>query len=358
MTPVSLSPIINAHVNSHVLLAIQRRYCYTVLGTQFFYITNSLLTHDLSQTMAQKAVLKESTSLKAGEAFQLLSVTKLHFASTNEAFEQGKLAYIARDYDRAVQLYTCALADLEADVKSVIHIHRAAAYEMLSKFDQAAQDGRDANTDKNAVQPDFYLTLGSALFLNNQLREAVAVYQRGAMTVPETHPRHNALVKSHRRALDFMEKRNQFMAHVLPFEVLSSILSKLSIRDRARLGMTCRFWNTYIFQKWPYMWHTIDTYKDLFGYPKRGARLIDAIRGDQVRKLYAQFDDPERHYYDFYEYNDEYDSDGMYVDNVTSKPADVGVAILDAMYNNGSSSWKHLKSLCAYHLVRFNKMMT
>ncbi|KAI8145986.1 hypothetical protein BJV82DRAFT_666536 [Fennellomyces sp. T-0311] len=289
--------------------------------------------------MAQSAYLHASALTKPGDAFRELSVTALNFTATNDAFEQAKHAYATGDYDQAVKLYTSALEALQTDLTSVIHVHRAAAYEMQDKFEQAAQDGLDANPHNTASQPDPYLTLGSALFLHGQLRESAATYKIGVNVVPKMHPQHGALVKKYQQTLAFIEKQNQLMAQLLPFEVISNILAKLSIKDRARVGMTCRFWNKYIFEKWPYMWETINTFTDLSGYPRRGAGLIDAIRGDQVRNLCAQFDDPEGFYYDLMGYNDEHDSDG------DSGERDLGTALIDAMYNGKPSSWKHINNL-------------
>ncbi|KAI8139368.1 hypothetical protein BJV82DRAFT_672648 [Fennellomyces sp. T-0311] len=243
--------------------------------------------------MAQSACLMPSP----GDAFRWLTVTTLNFATMNDAFEQGKHAFETHDYHQAVEHYTSALKALQQDLAAAIFVHRAVAYEMQGKYESAVDDGRAANPYQRATRADPYLTLGNALFLSNQLRESAAVYKHGAEIVPETCSRHDTLITKHRQVQNAMEKQNQFIYRLLPFEVLSRILSMLSIKDRATLAITCRFWNNYIFKKWSYMWETIDTRKDLPDYPEKGAALIEAIHGDQVRNLTVEFEDPMLRYF-------------------------------------------------------------
>ncbi|KAI8147288.1 hypothetical protein BJV82DRAFT_654046 [Fennellomyces sp. T-0311] len=165
-----------------------------------------------------------------------------------------------------------------------------------SKFEQAAQDGLDANPHNTASQPDPYLTLGSALFLHGHLRKSAATYKIGANVVPKMHPQHGALVKKYQQAVAFIEKQNQLMAQLLPFQVISSILAKLSIKDRARRnGRTYGRLSTHLRT-------CLDTHGKVLGVFTRSVVTRSGA--------YAQFDDLEGFYYSLVGYNDEHDSDG------------------------------------------------
>ncbi|KAI8140002.1 hypothetical protein BJV82DRAFT_672101 [Fennellomyces sp. T-0311] len=85
--------------------------------------------------------------------------------------------------------------------------------------------------------------------------------------------------------LDPVAEGQSHMLQLLPSEVISCILSELSLMDRGQLGMTCRFWNKHVFQIWPHMWQTVDANMDLFKCPDKYTSFFNAIRGDQVRNI-------------------------------------------------------------------------
>ncbi|KAI8136670.1 hypothetical protein BJV82DRAFT_661796 [Fennellomyces sp. T-0311] len=195
----------------------------------------------------------------------LPSLQMLNYNPTNESFEEGKRAFMARKYDDAVSHYTRALEALQADLSSVIFTHRAAAYEKQGRYDLAAEDNRVATLGSNTT---YYAP-------------------HSAKTTPQT----TSLTMRHGQPLTPVENRNQHLVHLLPPEVLSHILSDLSTKDCIHLGMTCRFWFDFMFHKWPRMWHTVNPGKDFrsFGLISSTRRYIKAIRAEQVRDLHLDF---------------------------------------------------------------------
>ncbi|KAI8136669.1 hypothetical protein BJV82DRAFT_675787 [Fennellomyces sp. T-0311] len=290
--------------------------------------------------MTQSAFLRPSELVKPGDTHSILTVTALKFGTVNEAFEEGKRAYAVQKYDDAVKHYTCALEALQTDLSSVIYVHRAAAYEMQSKYDLAAADGQEANPHNNAVCPDPYFAQANALYLNDQMHDAEIVFQRGAELVPKTFPQQNMLAVKYAQVSALKNNQNQHLSQLLPYEVLSRILSQLSIMDRAHLGMTCRFWNDYMFRKWPHMWHTVNLQKDFpgMGIDFVAETYLEAIDGTQVRELHLEFPDP-----DFDPYVDMYEGDNF--DEVESEQEDWGEPILDVM----DHEWSGVESLTMKH---------
>ena len=294
--------------------------------------------------MELPSFLRASAMVKPGDTHSSLTKTTLSLNATNEAFKLGKRAYAAQKYDDAIKHYTCALEALQADISSIIHVHRAAAYEMQNKYSLAVQDGKAANPDGNSTCSDPYFALANALFLNNQLSDAERVYQRGARAVPQTNPKWTAIALKHTQVLTYKENQNQLMVQLLPYEVLSEILLQLSIKERARLGMTCRFWYDYMFRKWPHMWHTVDLEDDFpfFTLNPITQAYLGAICGDQVKDLHLQFMDSQ--FDDSYsDYSDGYGR----CDHGSRAADDSGSVLLDYI----DKRWHGVESLSKLFLI-------
>ncbi|KAI9495717.1 hypothetical protein BDB00DRAFT_786227 [Zychaea mexicana] len=114
--------------------------------------------------MTQSVFFRPAPEVKPGDTHSVLTVATLKFGPANESVEKGKRAYADQKYDDVVKHYTCALDALQTDrSSSVIYGHRAAAYDMRSKYKLAVENGRAPNPDNNATCPDPYFALGNAL---------------------------------------------------------------------------------------------------------------------------------------------------------------------------------------------------
>ena len=149
---------------------------------------------------------------------------------------------------------------LRSEIESVILLHRANAYEMLSKYDRAAEDAKQANLTNNLTRPDPYLVFANTLLLQRRWHEATNIYKRGAIIVPNTYRQRTLLVDKYQHLTTFTQKYNQWIAEMLPYEVVSQILSYMSTTDRVQLASTCHFWRNFIHQQQQgasSLWHTI-----------------------------------------------------------------------------------------------------
>ncbi|KAI8147860.1 hypothetical protein BJV82DRAFT_309406 [Fennellomyces sp. T-0311] len=186
----------------------------------------------------QKIFMTPSTVFRASLGS---AATRLRFDATNAAFEEGKRAYAEQNFDEAVKHYACALEALETEILSVIHLHMAAVYE---KQNNLAPINRPVVT---------------------------------ATCRPET----------------LAPAENHQLVQLLPYEVLNCILSELSAKDCAQLGMTCRFWHDYIARKWPLMWSTVDPARHIAHSNVHNSLPLyfKAIHGKRVRKVHMVFPD-------------------------------------------------------------------
>ncbi|KAI7853639.1 hypothetical protein BDC45DRAFT_150162 [Circinella umbellata] len=199
------------------------------------------------------------TMAAPGASHAMLTLTKLDMTTTERAFEQGKQAYGLQNYSQAVDFYTHALELLRSELESVILLHRASAYEMLSKYDRAAEDAKQANPNNDLIRPDPYLVRANTLLLQRRWHEATNIYKRGAIIVSNTYRQRALLVDKYQQLTTFTQKYNQWIAETLPYEVVSQILSYMSTTDRVQLASTCNFWRNFIHQQQgaSSLWHTI-----------------------------------------------------------------------------------------------------
>ncbi|KAI8139968.1 hypothetical protein BJV82DRAFT_232973 [Fennellomyces sp. T-0311] len=249
-----------------------------------------------------------------GEAYLLQTRTKLDFGATESAFEQGRTAYATRDYTQAIQHYTRAVLALQSDLLSVIFLHRAAAYEMEKDYERSLQDCDCANPTDDSPVPDPYFQRANALLFQNKLWEAALTYVKGADMVPSTCPQRAELVKKRDQLMSVLERGtyqkgsfgntqqplqlpvpklpttvglpSQGRIGSLPSEVITLILSHMSVKSRVRLAMTCRYWHEFILCEWAEMWSTVDlTTNDLPIRSSAIQQFLRAVSPHQVRKL-------------------------------------------------------------------------
>ncbi|KAI9276871.1 hypothetical protein BDA99DRAFT_567774 [Phascolomyces articulosus] len=265
---------------------------FQALSTLYYFFLSSILSFFLFFPppfilfyMERSTFLKLPSLVQSGDAYSSLTVTNLDLKATQIAFEQGKQAYATQNYSNAVNLFSEAIASLQADL-AVILLHRAAAHEMQENYNQAVDDGHCAESfgGKVTLWPDPYVTQGNALLLQCKLNQAATIFKKGAHQVPSMHPRHTQLANQYHQIMHIIDQHNQWLVQLLPYEVLSSILSHLSIKDRGRLALTCRFWFDYILRNWTDMWSCINVTKDL--RTCRGFHsLLRLIPGDKVKHV-------------------------------------------------------------------------
>ncbi|KAI9276870.1 hypothetical protein BDA99DRAFT_120330 [Phascolomyces articulosus] len=198
-----------------------------------------------------------STTAKPGDS--MLTLTHLDITTTQRAFEQGKQAYASQNYSQAIDLYTHALDLLQSELESVILLHRATAHEKRKEYHRAADDAKRANPYNNLTRPDPYLVGANIFLLQKRWHEAANVYKRGAILVPNTYRERSVLTDNYQHLTMVIHKNNQWIAEVLPYEVVSQILSYMSTTDCVRLASTCHFWRNFILQQQgsSSLWYTL-----------------------------------------------------------------------------------------------------
>ncbi|KAI7853638.1 hypothetical protein BDC45DRAFT_510734 [Circinella umbellata] len=236
--------------------------------------------------MGRSAFLQLPLLVKPGDAYSSFTKINLDLNAIQVAFERGKQAYATQNYNDAVNLFSEAITKLQFDL-SVILLHRAATYEAQEDYDRAVKDGQQAELlgGKMALRPDPYVTQANALLLQgNNLCRAATIFKKAATNVPVTNPQHCQLTTQYQQIMNTIDQHNQWLVQLLPYEVLSSILSYLSLKERGKLALTCKFWFDYILHDWADMWDCINVTQDL--RTCRGFHsLLESIPGNKVKRV-------------------------------------------------------------------------
>ncbi|KAI9493953.1 hypothetical protein BDB00DRAFT_938714 [Zychaea mexicana] len=209
--------------------------------------------------MSLSKLLRLPPLASQGESHSLLTVTELDLTATQHAFEQGKQAYAAQNYDQAVELYTRALKSLQTDLESVILLHRATAWEKQNNYQRTVEDAELANPNESLTRPDPYFVRANALFFQTKLIEATRAYEKGLEMVLDKYSSERAILTDKFQQLTaLIPQRNQWMIQLLPFEVLSRIFMYMDISGRVRFALTCRFWHNLNLHQRPALCHTLN----------------------------------------------------------------------------------------------------
>ncbi|KAI9274506.1 hypothetical protein BDA99DRAFT_497720 [Phascolomyces articulosus] len=193
--------------------------------------------------------------------------------------DTGKLALYENRYQDAIACFDDALGNIKSHLLSTISLYRAAAFELAGHYQLAYNDACSAIQYANHASAEGYLCAGKLLLLQDNLREAALNYHRGVTHVPRSNPSHSALVNMQQTVAAEIDRRNTWK---LPYDVVSHIISLLSLKDRVHFAATSKFWRNYIFKS-AAMWHTLDISPKLSTYSTN--QLMMAATKQHVRKL-------------------------------------------------------------------------
>ncbi|KAI7857734.1 hypothetical protein BDC45DRAFT_554798 [Circinella umbellata] len=217
------------------------------------------------------------------ENHSYLTLTHLNLSAINSAFNQGKRAFASHNYRQAIQSYTIALNLLYEDLESTILLHRAVAKEKLYNYQSALDDCIKIKDRARHKNPDVYWATANILLGQGKLKQAAAIYKKGSDNLSGHHKKQ--FEKRYHDAVAAQIDHNQWLARLLPYEVLTSILLLLPWSSRGQLALTCRFWYKYILKEWSEMWSCIDSVHMMPHHPRAIYQLLDLVQSHQVRKV-------------------------------------------------------------------------
>ncbi|KAI7851041.1 hypothetical protein BDC45DRAFT_572413 [Circinella umbellata] len=247
--------------------------------------------------MTAEPISKINSFISHGDAYKTLTQTQFRDCSIAiESFENGKEAYAAHNYNKAIESYTRTIESLTSNLSMVL-MHRAAAFEMKNKYDLAFLDGQRAINNINITNitndsgnissvRDAYVTTSNVLIHKNQLKEAASKYKQALEIIPLTSTHHLELVQRHHQVTAEIEKRNRWLIQYLPREVVYRIVSFLSLSERGQLALTCRFWYNFILGQYSDMWRIIDPMDPIFSTQLTSIqRSLRSVVPDRVGKV-------------------------------------------------------------------------
>ncbi|KAI8137631.1 hypothetical protein BJV82DRAFT_661196 [Fennellomyces sp. T-0311] len=229
-----------------------------------------------------------TTTFKQGEAYSLYSRTELDFLLVQSAFQDGKNAYFNKKFELAIDSYNRSMAALE-DIMSVLHLHRAAVYEMQGNYDQAINDCIVAEQKQTAAGSDSYLARASGYYFQHQFQNVLNTLENGINALPKVPLGQSVLYQKRDEMVKEIDSHNQVIIRVFPYEVLSHILSFTRTADQVQLALTCRSWERFIMHEWHNMWFTVNSQGFSTCTPPT-RRFLARIPKENVRALVLRFD--------------------------------------------------------------------
>ncbi|KAG2225533.1 hypothetical protein INT45_010360 [Circinella minor] len=217
------------------------------------------------------------------ETHSYLTLTHLNLTAINNAFNQGKRAFASHNYQQAIQSYTIALNHLYDDLESTILLHRAVANEKLCNYQPAIDDCIKIKNRTRDNNPDVYWVTANILLGQGKLKQAATIYKKGLNNLSGHHRKQ--FEKRYHDVVAAQIDHNQWLARLLPYEVLTSILLLLPWSSRGQLALTCRFWYKFILKGWSEMWSCIDPVHMMLHHPRAIYQLLDLVQSHQVRKV-------------------------------------------------------------------------
>ncbi|KAI7860010.1 hypothetical protein BDC45DRAFT_495467 [Circinella umbellata] len=218
-------------------------------------------------------------STQTGSSFSNLSsrLLDLDITSTIKAFQDGKKAYASKKYPDAIDYYTQALNHLKTDLESVILLHRAAAYKQQQEHEIVTKDTELAHRNNNTDGSDDHIVHANALSLDKKHKEALQTYEAG-LTASKNNSSDNQHINKP------LNEKRQELFQVLSNEIISTIVSNLSIKDRIQLSITSRSWNTFI-QQWRSTCYNVNLHQDLSIDLTIDKKILNAIPEDGPKNI-------------------------------------------------------------------------
>ncbi|KAI9275717.1 hypothetical protein BDA99DRAFT_568349 [Phascolomyces articulosus] len=136
---------------------------YALQITRPFFLFSNYNANSSNLTISNKSVLNIIS-----DSYVHFTPTQLDLSLPQNAFDQGKHIYATHDYIHAIELYTKALSSIHQDLKYLILLHRAFAYEKVStmpKSDRRLHTYRLEHIDQKQrlLRPDIYYMRASIL---------------------------------------------------------------------------------------------------------------------------------------------------------------------------------------------------
>ncbi|KAI8143977.1 hypothetical protein BJV82DRAFT_578565 [Fennellomyces sp. T-0311] len=195
-----------------------------------------------------------------------------------DILDTGKMALAEQRYSDAIGYFDEAIGDIRGNLLSTVSLYRACAFELAGHYQMAYNDACSAIKCASA-SADGYLQAGKLLLLQDNLREAALIYGKGVSAVPRSDPGHSALQSMARTVAAEIDRGNAWR---LPYDVISTIIALLPLKDRVQFAATSKYWRNYLY-KCPAMWHTLDILPELSTYSMN--QLMSSAARQHVRKL-------------------------------------------------------------------------
>ncbi|KAI9258857.1 hypothetical protein BDA99DRAFT_103019 [Phascolomyces articulosus] len=255
---------------------------FFLLSPRFFLqVTRHFFFPIMTTTIATAQFQTSPFAVLYEDPYIHLQSTHLDLTDTQNAFDQGKRAYEAQDYTRAIEFYTKSLKALHRDLQSIVLLHRAVAYEKSQKYQEALDDCTQVEDNDHKQQlssrPDTYWVKANVFLRQNKPQQVTYTYKKGADTISKQifPEQKKLLMKQYDHWMKAMGGENQKMLlQQLPYEVLSKILSLLPLQTLGQWALTCRFWYKFILQEWEEVGSCVDVSSDHHELSKYNYRYL------------------------------------------------------------------------------------
>lgn len=183
-------------------------------------------------------------------------------------------------YPKALEHYQSVMHDIDTVLPYKILIKCARAHRAVGEPELAIHDVLKAIA-RYPIDPCGYLLAADLYLEQDMLRDALLICDKGCAIAIMDMPGYQDLQSMRRKVLHYVLVRNSSISERLSGEIIDQILSLLPIKSQVQLAMTCKHWNTYVFNFWPGIWNTMRL--TCLGDQKE--HLLSTIPGRQVRHL-------------------------------------------------------------------------
>ncbi|KAI7873794.1 hypothetical protein K492DRAFT_223208 [Lichtheimia hyalospora FSU 10163] len=189
-------------------------------------------------------------------------------------------AFDDASYTQALAHYQSALRDIYTVLPFKILMQCTRARQAVGDHDSAICDVLKA-IEHCRVDPRGYLLAANLYLEQDMLRDALLTCDKGCANADDDMPAYKDLQSMRCKLLQDVYVCNSFISERLSSEIIDQILSLLPIKSQVQLAMTCKHWNTYVFNFWPGIWNTVQ----LTCLSDQKEHLLSTIPGQQVRHL-------------------------------------------------------------------------
>lgn len=171
-----------------------------------------------------------------------MRIPDLH--AIDESFSKGEQCLASQSYLEAINYYDHCIEQIQRDLKAHIHYKKALCHKHMNEAPRAFVEARKC-LKLSPLFAQAYQLIADIHLANNDRYDAIRTYQEALKTIPVTDPLYEQLYREEQRLHIHIDSSNNLPFVRLPYEVLRSIFSHLTLKDKINCANTCKGWRAF-----------------------------------------------------------------------------------------------------------------